>query len=122
MIMIAGLLCACGQKIEAPARRNLAPAVFDITGSWRSAPFETQLGDATDVVCFKQNGAMTDVLTAQGATMALHGRYSIRGSVLVYIWSTGSKETVHFLVNDNVLSITDEAGKTRRYKRSSRSC
>lgn len=121
MTMIAGLL-GCGARTDVSSQRNLSRIGANITGSWKSAPFETQLGDATDVICFRSNGAVYDVLTTQGATLPIQGTYNVHGNLLFYVWSTGSKESVRFSVKDDVLSITNKEGKTHHYRRTSPSC
>lgn len=123
LIALVLLLNACGPRttVSTVIRNHSEPASV-ITGSWISAPFETQLGDATDEICFRVDGGVSTVLKSQGATLPLSGTYRVLSDRLLYSWSTGLKETAHFSVRNDALLITDESGKTRRYRRTSRRC
>ena len=90
-------------------------------GLWVSEPYQTQLGMATEELCFKQNGEYKSTFTSKGASMKDSGRYTVDGNQVSFV--VGDQTSTESVSWDGDVLILQEKGGTRiRFHRKSLAC
>ena len=65
----------------------------ELLGSWESETFASQLGSATESLCFKPNHIVLISTATQAGEIASQGRYSYDGRTLTLVSPAGAKST-----------------------------
>lgn len=93
-----------------------------LIGKWKSEPYSTQLGRATNTFCFSADGKYSSNFISQGGTADDDGDYKVDGRSLFLTGHTGpiAVYTISALSRQRLVLVED--GERRIYHRVSRKC
>lgn len=110
-------LVACSQpSVLVPAQ--------SVHGTWKSEPYETQLGRSIREWCFRQNGTVITNATTQAGRLSSEGQYTMSGNNLALTWkSTGATDemTIRWLDRNRIV-LVGSGGESLVYHRIAEGC
>jgi uncharacterized protein (TIGR03066 family) len=122
--VISTLLLGAGPVLgeTAPPAAEPAPSAR-IVGEWTSGPFESPLGRATQVFCFRADGTVALHSQTQGRPSEAKGTYLVEAGRLTITWSEpASTSALQLTWSGDNLVLADDSGMSRTYRRSSSEC
>jgi len=98
-------------------------SAVELTGVWVSEPIETQLGMATEMVCFSQGSQFTRITRSQAGTMSHKGTYELVGDALTIRFAdTAAPASFRAKSQSGTLILGWTDGKSREYRKSNTPC
>jgi uncharacterized protein (TIGR03066 family) len=99
------------------------PPVPRIVGEWKSEPFDSSLGRATQTFCFRADGTVAVHTETSAGPVSNSGTYALEPDrVTLKLAKPESSLVLRVIWSGERLVLTDESGQARSYNRGSNGC
>ena len=111
------------QARRAPKPKVEQPPPPRIVGEWKSDPFESSMGRATQTFCFRADGTVAVNTVLPSGPVSNSGTYALETDrVTLRLVKPESSSVLRVSFSGERLVLTDESGQARFYTRGSNGC